>query len=237
MRAIKHILAPIFFGGLVIAVSFLILWTSLDFQECVKTHGANDPSGEHLKEGVPRIVSTLLTWRHCGGAYVLDKNAVITALGTVVIAIFTIILGVFTVRLAQSTRVAADAAKEAAELARQEFTATHRPKIVLYGMNVELPGDINASRHVTFRYVNAGDTDAFVTSIASRVLWAAKSMVPADIEFRRHDVIKAPILVPSGKNGFAITPEGVDFVALVRSGRGGPRHRFLRRRHRLSRHK
>ena len=112
-------------------------------------------------------------------------------------------------------------AKEATNLARQEFTATHRPKIIVYDVDVKLPGETSSLRHVHFRYVNAGDTDAFVTSIVSRVLWDSKSMVPANIEFSTHDAIKAPIHVPSGNNGFAITPDTVDFVTLVRSGRAG----------------
>lgn len=112
------------------------------------------------------------------------------------------------------------AAKDATEIANREFIATHRPKIIVYGMEVKLAGD-DKPRHVHFRYVNAGDTDASVTFIESRILWTAKSMVPAGIELHRHDTIKEPIPVPSGMNGFAITPDGVDFVTLVRSGRGG----------------
>lgn len=117
-------------------------------------------------------------------------------------------------------RRAVTVTKEATNLAKQEFTATHRPKVIVHGMDVKLAGD-GELRRVNFRYVNAGDTDAFVTSISSRILWTKHSMVPADIEFTRHDVIKDPILVPSGKNGFAITPDEVNFVTLVRSGRGG----------------
>ena len=112
------------------------------------------------------------------------------------------------------------AAKEATELGNREFISTHRPKIIVYGMDVKLPGD-DQPRHIHFRYINAGDTDASVTFIESRILWTAKGMVPAGIELHRHDTIKEPIPVPSGMNGFAITPDGVDFATLVRSGRGG----------------
>jgi len=112
------------------------------------------------------------------------------------------------------------AAKEATELGNREFISTHRPKIIVYGMDVKLAGD-DKPRHIHFRYINAGDTDASVTFIESRILWLAKGMVPAGIELHRHDTIKEPIPVPSGMNGFAITPDGVDFVTLVRSGRGG----------------
>src|SRR5579872_2342822 len=59
------------------------------------------------------------------------------------------------------------AAKEATNLARQEFTATHRPKIIIYGMETQSGDGSTADGRVHFRYVNAGDTDAFVTSISS----------------------------------------------------------------------
>jgi hypothetical protein len=115
VKALRHFLPPILFVVLLLAVCFWILWTSLGFQECVKTYGANSPSSEHLKEGSSGIISAILMWRHCAGAYVVEMNAVLTALGTIVIAIFTTILGIFTIRLAGSTRVAADAANLNAE--------------------------------------------------------------------------------------------------------------------------
>ncbi|MGO8912029.1 MAG: hypothetical protein ACLQDM_22250 [Bradyrhizobium sp.] len=114
---LKHVFASAFFGGLVLAVTFWILWTSLDFQECVKSYGQYDPAAEHLEKGSSRIIATLLTYRHCAGAYVVDKNAVITALGTIVIAIFTTVLGVFTISLAGSTRIAANAAARSTKAA------------------------------------------------------------------------------------------------------------------------
>jgi hypothetical protein len=69
------------------------------------------------------------------------------------------------------------AAKEATKLARDEFVATHRPKIIVHGMDAKLAGE-GELRHVNFR-------------------------------------------LPSGKNGFAITSDEVNFVTLVRSGRAG----------------
>lgn len=115
MKSLKHYFPSVLFVGLLLALGFWILWTSLDFQECVKTYGSDDPSSQYLKQGGSRVVSTILTWRHCAGAYALDKNAVINAIGTVAIAIFTTILAVFTVRLAGSTRIAAEAANLNAE--------------------------------------------------------------------------------------------------------------------------
>src|SRR5258708_13952315 len=130
-------LSTLFFGALVVCVFALILWTSLDFQECIKNYRENDPAAEYLKKSISVFVGPFPSYRHCVGAYVTDKNAVITAIGTLVIAVFTTVLGIFTMSLAKSTRVAADAAKEAAEIAPEEFISTHRPKIIIHSIDAK----------------------------------------------------------------------------------------------------
>jgi hypothetical protein len=142
-----------------------------------------------------------------------QHNALITAIATVLIGYFTYTL--YTTSAEQSLLT-----RESIEFARQEFVATHRPKIIVYGMEVSLPGD-DKPRHVHFRYVNAGDTDASVTSIESHIHYSKGMVVRAGLELRRHDVIKQPILVRSGANGVAITPDGAGFINLVRSGKEG----------------
>ena len=143
-----------------------------------------------------------------------------TKIGEFIIAIFTIVLAGFTGALWFSTNRLYKATTDAVTLAREEFVATHRPRIIVYGMEVSLPGD-DKPRHIHFRYVNTGDTDASVTFIESRVVYAKAMVVPAGIELRRHDVITQPILVRSGENGFAITLDGAGFLNLVRSGKDG----------------
>jgi hypothetical protein len=113
MRAISALFLVIF----VFCVFALVLWTSLDFQECIKSYAANNPAAEHLKKSVSVFISPFPSYRHCIGAYVTDKNAVITALGTSVIAVFTTVLGIFTISLAHSTRIAANAAELSAKAA------------------------------------------------------------------------------------------------------------------------
>src|SRR6266436_9102754 len=102
--------SALFFGVLVVCIFALVLWTSLDFQQCIKSYGQNDPA-----------------YRHCIGAYVTDKNAVITALGTLVIAVFTTVLGIFTISLARSTRIAANAADLSVKIAQRALTELERP--------------------------------------------------------------------------------------------------------------
>jgi hypothetical protein len=104
-----------------------IVWSSLEFQQCVEAYGQNYPAAQHLEKGISVFVRMIPTYRHCVGAYVTDKNTVITALGTVVIAVFTTILGIFTISLARSTRIAANAAKVSADAA----VASERPRVYL----------------------------------------------------------------------------------------------------------
>src|ERR1700728_761515 len=115
------------------------------------------------------------------GEYVFNSST-ITAIATAAIGYFTYTLYTTSAEQSRLTR-------ESIELARQEFVATHRPKIIVYGMEVSLPGE-DKPRHVHFRYVNAGDTDASVTSIESHIHYSKGMVVRAGLELQRHDVIE-----------------------------------------------
>src|SRR5437868_6089040 len=102
------------------AVAFLIIWwivgSSQAFQTCIndtENGAANDP----LQKQIPIFVREFWVYRRCLGAYVIEKHAAITAIGTLAIAIFTAILGGFTISLSKSTRDAALAAKKSADAA------------------------------------------------------------------------------------------------------------------------
>lgn len=110
MRGVYSWLVAIVIALATAASMATIVATSWDFQECIKADGKNAKGGQESEKRVPSVVGTILTYRHCTGAYVIDKKEAITAAGTVIIALFTAILGLFTIRLAGATRVAADAA-------------------------------------------------------------------------------------------------------------------------------
>ena len=144
-----------------------------------------------------------------------DKE--ITALSTLAIALFTIILAVASglqycaimASIRESRRIAAVQArftKKSLDLAREEFISTHRPKIIVYG--VDFGGSPNEDEKpipVTFRYVNSGVSTAYVTEIGSRVIHLVnKPNLPNDVQFRLAQ-IPFPIEVKSGMHGFGIT--------------------------------
>jgi hypothetical protein len=186
--------------------------SSPSFQKCISEEG-RDESKQFPKEGYSSIRSVIFIHVRCSGRFMDGHGVGLTAFASFIIAAFTATLW-------SATKQQGLLTFKSLKLAREEFISTHRPKIVVYGMDVKLAGD-DKPRHIHFRYINAGDTDASVTFIESRILWTAKAMVAAGIELHRHDTIKEPIPVPSGMNGFAITPDGVDFATLVRSGRSG----------------
>jgi hypothetical protein len=144
-----------------------------------------------------------------------DKE--ITALSTLAIALFTIILAVASgaqfcavmasIREARrSAIIQTQLTRKSLDLAREEFISTHRPKIIVYG--VDFGGSSNEDERpipVTFRYVNSGVSTAYVTEIGSRVLHLVnKVALPNDVQFRLAQ-IPFPIEVKSGMHGFGIT--------------------------------
>lgn len=66
-------ISTLLFGALVVCAFALILWTSLDFQQCIKSYGQNDPADDYLKKGISFFIGYFPSYRHCIGAYVTDK--------------------------------------------------------------------------------------------------------------------------------------------------------------------
>jgi hypothetical protein len=163
-------LSALFFSALTIAIIAWILWTSLDFQDCIKSYGQNDPSAEHLKKGIPALVGSFPSYRHCVGAYVTDKNAVITAICTLVIAVFTTVLGIFTMSLASSTRIAADAAQSSAETAQKALLIANRPVITVGELELIESDAVLNKPVISWALRNSGTGSGVVTGIKVEVV-------------------------------------------------------------------
>lgn len=80
-------------------------------------------------------------------------NGAVTAVATVFIAVFTIVLAFVTARQARLT-------KEAVNLGRQEFIASHRPRLVIRRIDVGEIGDGKFNMQCTL--ANEGDSDGRV---------------------------------------------------------------------------
>jgi hypothetical protein len=161
--------SPLILGAVAILIIWWIVDSSQAFQTCInesENSAANDPLQKHVSVFV-----------RCLGAYVIDKNAAITALGTLAVAIFTAVLGGFTISLSKSTRIAAEAAQKAADAAfaaeRARFfividkhNLTEIVKLVESSGSSEnsgIPGGDNIC--ITYRFKNYGKTPGVVREL------------------------------------------------------------------------
>ena len=163
--------SPLIMGAVAILLIGWIVHSSQAFQACI-----NETESSAARE--------FWLYRRCLGAYAIDKNAAITALGTVAVAIFTAILGGFTVSLSKSTRVAAEAAQKAADAAfaaeRARFfvvidkhNLTEIAKLVESSganENIGIPGGDNIC--ITYRFKNYGKTPAIVVEVGTGIAYS-----------------------------------------------------------------
>jgi hypothetical protein len=93
------------------------------FQQCIAAHENNNDGGSAEKN--PSLFGvTIDRYVRCSGEFIEANKEAITALATVIIAAFTGTLWVATSRQARLTI-------EAIRLAREEFIATHRPRVIV----------------------------------------------------------------------------------------------------------
>jgi hypothetical protein len=104
-------------------------------------------------------------------------SALIAALATIAIAGFTLTLWQSNERMWKVTRAsviasrrAANAAARQAKLAQDEFTATHRPRILVRGISFDEGGLVpNKRLMVQIAAVNSGETEAFIRDFSARI--------------------------------------------------------------------
>jgi hypothetical protein len=101
------------------------------------------------------------------------------------------------------------AAKEASELGNKEFIATHRPKLIVCGLDFVGGADDEKPLYVSFRYVNAGDSVAKIKTIGTKLIHDPKPSIASGLEFR-DQTITPPIEVESGRHGFRLTVDTLD---------------------------
>jgi hypothetical protein len=123
-----------------------------------------------------------------------------TAIATVAIAAFTLTLWRATTEQGRLTR-------ESIQLARDEFNATHRPRISVRGFRTlaETVGDAEVS--TTFIYANVGDLPAKIVEIRTNV--TIDRTLPSGLIFVRHK-IEHVTLASGEKETFAINDNSME---------------------------
>jgi hypothetical protein len=116
------------FGGILLLCAGWILNTSSSFNTCKADQTAAER--EQAKENPPpSILSFAAINARCIGHVIYEYRDAAIAVATVFIALFTFTLW-------WSTKAMMKATKKSVELAREEFIATHRPKIKVHAVEI-----------------------------------------------------------------------------------------------------
>jgi hypothetical protein len=106
-------------------------------------------------ESVIKAIVRLRLNSECGLAFFGKQSDIIAALATVVIAGFTGTLW-------YTSRTQSDITRDALRLAKDEFSATHRPKILVQSVTLAFTGDADHSGRIDFMIANAGEAEATI---------------------------------------------------------------------------
>jgi len=150
---------------------------------------------------------------------VLDSHAgAITTVATIVIAAFTVALAISTKKLWVSTEKSID-------LGRDEFNATHRPKIIVHTFEVSLDAGTGYIGAI-YTYVNAGESDATIKEIGG-IMFMSDGL-RAGIQITMKPLKK--VLKVGERTTRSIDSEILNSnvtIASMRTGRGQPSRRLM----------
>jgi hypothetical protein len=160
---------------IVLAVLFVLYMASLGLPLEYEVCHPNDYT--HAKECAdyhfgPGIVAAVIAWADI-------HNGLVTAFATVGI-------GIFTLTLWNTSRQQGRIAQASIDLARQEFIASHRPKIIVSGFQMQSDPELRIGEKVEFIFVarNVGDSPARVIEVRSATfVLKEKAPIPSDITF------------------------------------------------------
>lgn len=163
---------------------FLSLLCPVAYELCAKSDRAGVPDCAYHHVG-----PFVLFWI---AQAVDDHNGFVTAVATVVMAIFTGVLWFIT--------------NKSVNLARDEFTATHRPRVVLQQIHDVKSGSFNGKNaYIEIVLANAGESVAIISQ------WDAR------LYFRDEKAALTPFLnglaIKCSEVGFEIAPGGIKQVA------------------------
>jgi hypothetical protein len=189
---------------LIIAAIFLLflisLFTPFYHEVCEKNQytGHNDCATYHMA----------IAWLWYIGKYGNEYGVFASAIATMAIAIFTWTLWRATTEQGRLTRQSIEVANKSIELGRQEFAATHRPKIFVQSITMNFLNDNNWECRLGFFIANGGDTDATVIGYVADPYWheEPRFFAPESAE-GQFNFLNDIIIPPGGR--FEITSDHV----------------------------
>ena len=160
---------------------------SSSFQKCV-----SEQAGIERKESPKEHnsgVAVVIAYARCTAGFINAHNGGITALATLVIAAFTGTLWFATTAQAKLTR-------ETLKLAKDEFFATHRPKIIVRNLQLvdrDLP--VGKPIDVIFLAINIGESVGRLVEVRSATLVLPHGQIlPTDLSFPFAETLDFEIL-------------------------------------------
>jgi hypothetical protein len=113
----------------------------------------------------------MVSWFLCAGEFLDAHNGAVTAFATIFIAIFTIVLACVSRAQARLTR-------DAIKLARDEFNATHRPRLIVRRISlkeVHGEGGLPSIGGIEYVVVNKGVSKAKIVESNTTILYDAEA--------------------------------------------------------------
>jgi hypothetical protein len=206
--------ALIFFAACLVFL-FVFVWSENEFahsfQSCVAKTRSQETT-EHPDKQSYAVAVIVRAQLDCSFRFIDQHNGFFAALAAMAVAAFTFTLWIST---SKQARLTGDSIK----LARQEFVATHRPHIIVYGFDDQ--GDGEKPHRVQFRYVNKGNTRAYVTEIGSALIASNKTIMESDFTDYKVKKFEPPVEVKSGNSGFKLTEDFIDYIKLLFADRDG----------------
>lgn len=154
---LRHLGTFAIVAALVFALGASSVWFlqgSRSFQSCIGDNQKEAGNNGKPSEKRASILNAVSVYRDCVGRFVVEHDPALTALGTLAVAIFTIVLAAVTARQIN--------------LARDEFLATHRPKVIVHSF--EATHDNNGAIGASFTLVNTGVSAARITDISAMIV-------------------------------------------------------------------
>jgi hypothetical protein len=160
---------PYILGLLLFCLVVWLIGSSQLFQSCI-SEGEDHARDQALQNKVPIFISEFWVYRRCLGAYVIERNAGITALFTVVLAASTILLWIVTNKAAEAAKVAAEYIPmvEGAHVYVVMKVDNVQHQIRAIATTPTLPMGFTAKIDVALK--NFGKTPAFIERFTARLL-------------------------------------------------------------------
>jgi hypothetical protein len=161
LRRFLSVTGVVLLVAVLLGLFFVVGTSSRTYEKC-QAEETKEQTGAP-DQGAPKAIFLFF---ECEARSADENNGLITAIATTIVSAFTIVL-------AYSTRYQGRLTREAIKLARDEFNATHRPRIIIHSVELayEAPENDEGEERIgaSVIYFNVGDTPARITAVTGNI--------------------------------------------------------------------